>query len=79
MTDTVKVDPTPIQRNRFDVAMELTNKYYTAERDPRKLEELFAKFYALACYLENSDVANLQNLLGEELINKIGKIQPINY
>jgi hypothetical protein len=72
MADTVKVEPTPIQRNRFDVAVELTTMHYNYDRDPSKIEELFAKYYALARYLERSDIPTLQNLINKELLSKLG-------
>ncbi|CAM3677724.1 hypothetical protein GCM10009865_47460 [Aeromicrobium ponti] len=73
MAETVKVKPTPMQRNRFDVAMELTERHMGFVRDPERLEELFAKYYALAAYCENSDVYSLKNLLDEDLLRKIDK------
>jgi hypothetical protein len=48
MSDTIKTEPTPIQRNDKDVAMELTKLY--AENfgceNADELAEIYLKFYA---------------------------------
>lgn len=44
MTDRIKVDPTPIQRNAFDVAIELVNLHIRLDgrTTASELEALFA-------------------------------------
>ncbi|MFC0559664.1 hypothetical protein [Halalkalibacter alkalisediminis] len=76
MAEQIKVNPTPIQRNSFDVAIELMNYHLSRKRtEVEELEGLFAKYYALATYCESSSVTDLQNLLSDELIEKIGRFQ----
>lgn len=54
MTDKTNVAPTPIQRNRRDVAIELVNLflkngYWTAdEMTEDKISELYKKYYKVA-------------------------------
>lgn len=79
MAETVKVEPTPIQRNRFDVAMELTHLH--CNRTSIKVDEIqsiFAKYYALAEYCEHSDIVELQKLLSDDLLQKVGSLKPYN-
>jgi hypothetical protein len=79
MSEKIKVNPNPIQRNAFDVAIELMNYHLSRKRtEANELEGLFAKYYALAAYCENAQVSDLQNLLSEELLGKVGKIEPYN-
>lgn len=53
MADNINVEPTPIQRNAEDVAMELTQLFYRKGdyETPitiESLQETYAKFYAVA-------------------------------
>ncbi|QQE75707.1 hypothetical protein KDJ56_07150 [Brevibacillus composti] len=75
MSDDVKVKPSPIQRNKLDVATELTTLYYSAYSmgDAEEIQETFAKFYAIAQYLETKRGNDLQSLVPEEIIKKIGR------
>ena len=72
----LNVKPTPIQRNKFDVAMELTQLYIDriAVEGIEDIEKAFARFYALAVFCERSSPTELQKLLSEELINQVGKL-----
>jgi hypothetical protein len=74
MAENIKVSPTPIQRNKLDVAMELIN-YHTSRKNvaAEELEVLFAKYYALVTLCEHKSIEELQNLLGEELLGKVGR------
>lgn len=68
MADNINVEPTPIQRNRRDVAVELlklsiswdkTKKDYTED----EIIALYNKFYANACSIENMTTAELKKYL----------------
>ncbi|MHB8062140.1 MAG: hypothetical protein ACYDG2_05805 [Ruminiclostridium sp.] len=50
MADDIKINPNPIQRNAFDVAVELTELYRSYHRfeSVQDLQETFTKFYATA-------------------------------
>lgn len=54
MADKINIDPTPIQRNRRDVAIDLVNLflkhgYWTAdEMTEEKISELYKKYYKTA-------------------------------
>jgi hypothetical protein len=75
MADTVNVKPTPIQRNRLDVAIELVGIHTTrvvVKAD--EIENLFAKYYALVTVLESKPTKELQDLLSPELLSKIGRL-----
>lgn len=75
MADSVSVDPTPIQRNQYDVAVDLTKLYYERSNirpSVEEIQETYAKFYAVACgmYVKahgKSPVDNIQKLLPEIL------------
>ncbi|AND39535.1 MULTISPECIES: hypothetical protein [Cytobacillus] len=74
MAETVKVKPTPIQRNKFDVAMELTNLHLRNYGIPEEeVEGVFAKYYALAAYCESSDVYTIKNLIDADLLSKMSR------
>ena len=80
MAETVSVQPTPIQRNKFDVAIELIQLHKECATidqpvQAEELEGLFTKYYALATYLERNSVRELQNLVSEELLAKVGKFK----
>lgn len=79
MADTVKVEPTPIQRNKHDVALELLAMHSDKKRmEASEIEELYAKYYALALYLERSSVTKLQSLLSDELKLKTGEHKDVD-
>lgn len=50
MSEKVEVSPTPIQRNHYDVAVELTQLYYklSPNADPEMIDAVYARFYATA-------------------------------
>jgi len=74
MTEQIKVKPTPIQRNSFDVAMELLQHHAKVEGlNADEIEMTFAKYYALAKYCDHARPGNLQSLLSEELLEKVVK------
>jgi hypothetical protein len=73
MADNIYVSPTPIQRNKFDVAVELTNLHssrfgFTSEEN---IQEIFSQYYALARFLDNSSVADLKYLVNEDIYAKV--------
>ncbi|WP_421616749.1 hypothetical protein ACAF76_012840 [Brevibacillus sp. TJ4] len=75
MAEEVTVTNGPIQRNKLDVATELTKLYY-AEYDIDDVEELqqtFAKMYAIAAYLESRSAIDLQELVPYEILKKVGR------
>ncbi|MCM3616695.1 hypothetical protein M3936_03770 [Sutcliffiella horikoshii] len=75
----VKVNPTPIQRNKHDVAFELLTFHAKYKRPAaEEIELLYAKYYALADYCENVSVVNLQKLLSDELKAKVVELKEYN-
>ncbi|NOU63162.1 hypothetical protein GC096_03760 [Paenibacillus sp. LMG 31461] len=68
MADRVEVDPTPIQRNAFDVAMELTDLYWrnSANADIEKIDSIFARFYATAKILQSTNYDLLRKYATDE-------------
>lgn len=67
----VKVSPTPIQRNANDVAIELVNLHasrFGVEQD--EIPELFAKYVALARYMNSKNYNDLKRFLPEEIQEK---------
>ena len=63
------------QRNNRDVALELTKLYYNqnAILEEGELEKKYAKFYALASYLSDSDVDDLKKLVPEDILTRLTK------
>jgi hypothetical protein len=74
MADNVTVSPTPIQRNANDVAIELfkfhSRSFGVAENE---IEQTYAKYYALAKYLQTKNGSNLTALIDQDILNKISK------
>jgi hypothetical protein len=69
MADQVNVKANPIQRNKLDVAMELTVLHVGRFAvDKGDIEKLFAKYHALAEYCEVND---LTELISEEVKSAI--------
>lgn len=69
MADELKVIPTPIQRNSLDVAMELTQLYYSAYGIKENIDEIqhdFLKFYAIADFADRNTYRQLVEFLPEE-------------
>jgi hypothetical protein len=56
MADNVNVNPTPIQRNQRDVAMELTKLYFDRQGREEftidKIKEVYINFYSVAKTIE---------------------------
>lgn len=76
MADEIKVKPTPIQRNKHDVAIELLQIYIERTAvNADDLESLYARFYALAQYVESKNIRSLQKLIPEEILKKAGEVQ----
>lgn len=75
MAENIKVDPSPIQRNELDVAMELTQLYWnnSTNADIEKIDSTFARFYAVAKTLRVKNYHDLQSLVPKELIELIGR------
>ncbi|MGC4376199.1 hypothetical protein WD019_04560 [Fictibacillus sp. Mic-4] len=70
----VQTTPTPIQRNAFDVAIELTELHRSKKGMNFKaedIEETFAKYYALVRVLESSSYDRLQELVSEDILSKL--------
>lgn len=78
MSEDLMVNPTVVQRNKFDVATELTKLYYTEYdiEDVEEMQTLFAKFYAIAQFLESRKESELQALVPEEMIRSISRHFP---
>lgn len=76
----VKVDQTPIQRNKHDVAMELLNLHIRAEKMKKvtDIETLYARYFALATYCESTDIVKLQSLLSDSLKDKVGHLENVD-
>ncbi len=77
MSENIKVEtlPTPIQRNKYDVAMELTNLHYKMggfrEKGYQAIQQTFAEYYALASVCENANHEQLESLVKEDLSKKL--------
>ncbi|WP_134705107.1 hypothetical protein [Ammoniphilus sp. YIM 78166] len=72
MAEQIQVNPTPIQRNAFDVAIELTQLYTQRYSfDQNELEQMFTKYYAIARVLERTHPNDLQNLVPKDIITQI--------
>lgn len=78
MAERISVSPTPIQRNKFDVAMELTKIHVGSFGfgDGKELETIFATYFALARYCERTEPELLRNLLSEELVSNLKEFKP---
>ncbi|CUU47049.1 hypothetical protein [Clostridium beijerinckii] len=68
MADNIKVEPTPIQRNRRDIAFELLSLRLHYDRNRADYTEdqivaLYNKFYANAAVIENESVEDLKKYL----------------
>ena len=69
MADKIEVSPTPIQRNRFDVATDLTNLYYSSTSPASKEEvaETFLTFYATVEAAYRTSHKDLKEYMPESL------------
>jgi hypothetical protein len=76
VADVVKVSPTPIQRNRLDVAMELTQLQrglHAGSLQKDDIETTFAKYYALATFCEGATHEELEQFVSEEIKSKFAR------
>lgn len=79
MSDTVNVEPTPIQRNERDVAIELTNLYFSRGKlktdfSFEDIRNTYCKFYATVKQCEVSpDYGNDYNNFIQSIINEFDK------
>jgi hypothetical protein len=74
MSEEIKVKPTPIQRNEFDVAMELTEYYLKYNRQDKTvdlIQDTFVKFYAMAKGVEMLGPSDLAKLVDNPEIAEI--------
>ncbi|MBS4220270.1 hypothetical protein KHA96_18370 [Bacillus sp. FJAT-49711] len=73
MSDKIEVVQGISQRNRHDVAVELTKLYADniMLSELEDIENAYAKFYALANILEQSNTNSLNEFLSEEILNKL--------
>lgn len=75
MSETIEVKPMPIQRNRFDVAIELTQLHiYNCGLGENGIAGLFAKYYTLVQTLEAKayeGVNLLSEFLPQEIVDKM--------
>lgn len=70
MCENVKL--TSIQRNEFDVAVELTKLHYeTNIIKPDDIKKIFAEYYSLARILNSSSDDTLINFLPEDVKKKL--------
>lgn len=67
--DELKLKPTPIQRNALDVAMELTQLYYSRKpfEGREDIAETFVNFYAAAELGKSASYSNLAEFLSDKL------------
>ncbi|MFC0271108.1 hypothetical protein ACFFIX_06540 [Metabacillus herbersteinensis] len=72
MAENITVSPTPIQRNAFDVAMELlTMHQQKSVVEAEDISEIFAKYYTLANTLQKKSASDLKAFLPEEIRSKL--------
>jgi hypothetical protein len=71
----IKVNPTPIQRNRFDTTVELLNMYLNRKEavNADELDGLFVRFYALTAFVESKSLIDLQKSIPENVLKLVGK------
>ncbi|CRK80317.1 hypothetical protein [Neobacillus massiliamazoniensis] len=76
----IKVSPTPIQRNKFDAAIDLLNIHRNTYGfdSQEEIESLFAKYYAIAEVCERKSAKDLQELVSEDILNKLGRFSNSN-
>ncbi|TKI70107.1 hypothetical protein FC756_08355 [Lysinibacillus mangiferihumi] len=67
MTDRISVQPTPIQRNSKDVAIELLKLHVSrGPVEPEHIEELYTKYYSLAETLSKTPASKLLKFIPTE-------------
>lgn len=76
MSKNISVAPTPIQRNRLDVATELTQLHFKmfAIEDEDHIKKVFAEYYSLVIQLEKTAISHkekLKEFLPEDIKNKL--------
>jgi hypothetical protein len=73
VSERVYVDPTPIQRNTIDAAIELTQLYlrYGFNEPDEKLEDIYSRFFSLVHTLHRKPYDNLRDLVPDEILSKI--------
>lgn len=73
MADQIEVKPTPIQRNTFDVATELTQMFFSkfSIGSEEEVQKTFAKFYAVADLMRVSSYKNLGDFLQDQDLKKL--------
>lgn len=69
MSEEIKVKPTPIQRNAFDVAMELTEIYIQriGIDSEEEIEERFMKYYSIASICGSTHPSKLLDFVPDDL------------
>lgn len=72
MANDVSVKPTPIQRNKLDVATELTQLHFEkfAVDDEEHIKQIFTEYYSLVQYLELirfKEIGKLKDFLPENI------------
>ncbi len=67
-SEDIKVEPTPIQRNDRDVAVELTKLYYSTFgfKNADEIANTYLKFYATAAGASESDAIDLTDFMTKE-------------
>ncbi|MGG3798975.1 hypothetical protein [Metabacillus fastidiosus] len=75
MAENIKVSPSPIQRNEYDVAIELVNLHVSKEPvSGDEISELFSRYYALAVGLKSiSRSSTILEFIPEEIRSKFNK------
>lgn len=72
MSDRISVQPTPIQRNSKDVAIELLKLHASrVSVGPDNIEELYTKYYSLAETLSKTPAHKLLDFIPAETKEKI--------
>jgi hypothetical protein len=77
----VKTSPTPIQRNKLDVAMELTELHSRLggfrQSGHQALQQTFAEYYALVSLCEGASYEELEGLVSDEIRSKFTGTRPL--
>ncbi|ARU63685.1 hypothetical protein CBW65_23675 [Tumebacillus avium] len=68
-------DNITISRNRFDVAMELTNLYFSTKtpKSPEEIKEIFTDFFMTVSSISVVSTSNLPHFLPDDVKKKLGR------
>jgi len=73
MAENINVNPTPIQRNAADVAIELTemHKQLIGFADENDIERVYTKYFSLASVLKNTNPSKLKVFITDDVKSKV--------